>query len=690
MIAPIFGILILAANLPRFTFTVSQPPSLALPMTATAIATDSGGNVYLAGTVAGSPFTATPGAVQSQGMGGTCARGGGLVPIFFQCANAFVIKLDATGAVVFATYLGGTGNAKPSAIALDSEGNVYVAGTVTAGGTTSAGFPVTSGAAFSSANGTYGFIAKLNPSATQLEYLTLVPGASLVGIALDSAGDVYFAGSYLNDGRSPFPATAGAYQPAPLASQAAIVGELNPAGSALVYGTYLSGTQLGSVGAAISVDSEGNAIVAGTDSDADFPATTGTFSTAYLGLQNVFLAKLNPGGSKLIYASLLGPAMANAMKVDASGNVYIGVESSGFPVTSAPFGTVPSSGPYNDYLLKVSTDGSTVLSSITLPFSGNLGTWGMDLDAAGNLYVAGSAENGSVAATTGAFQSSFAGGGSDAVIAKITPGGQIAGMTYFGGAGADSASAIAVHQDGSVVVAGETSNSDGSAIFFAANLFPAITLGNSASLMASPAVPGALVTIQGYGLGPAQGVASSPVSALAGVQVYFDNFVAPITYAQAGQINVQAPWEIAGQTSTQMRIVFNGAQAGGATLPVGQALPGVFFINNSDGSRNSPSNPAALGDFVTVYGTGGGATNGPGVTGGTWPLVPLAFLTQPVSVTVGGENAAPVLYAGSAPTLSSGFFQINVRLSLDLTAPSQFLNVTIGGVTSAPVAISVE
>ena len=82
--------------------------------------------------------------------------------------------------------------------------------------------------------------------------------------------------------------------------------------------------------------------------------------------------------------------------------------------------------------------------------------------------------------------------------------------------------------------------------------------------------------------------------------------------------------------------------------------------------------------------------NPPGADGAVWPLTPLSsLLTQPVSVTVAGE-AAGVLYSGSAPALESGFFQINVQLPADLTAGAQSLSVTIGGATSAPVAISIQ
>ena len=79
----------------------------------------------------------------------------------------------------------------------------------------------------------------------------------------------------------------------------------------------------------------------------------------------------------------------------------------------------------------------------------------------------------------------------------------------------------------------------------------------------------------------------------------------------------------------------------------------------------------------------------PGVSGRSWQLAPLGYLTQSVSVSAGAD-AAEVLYAGSAPLLNSGCFQINVRLPATLTPSTQFLTVTVGGVTSAPTALAVR
>ena len=665
--------LALAQNSLRFTFSF---PSTTRGTAAVAV--DSYGNTYLAGTADGNDLTATPGAFQPKYPGGTCIGGSpGAVPFPIPCHSPFVVKLGPSGTVVFATYLGGSSSATPSAIAFDSQGNVYLAGTV------QGDFPVTAGAAFSTPpppGNISSFLAKLNPSGTKLEFATFIP-ATIQAIAVDSAGNTYFAGA---DSRAvPFPATVSAFQKAPLnPTENAVVGELNAAGTALLYGTYLSGSQGLSNAAGIAVDSSGNALVGGSTTASDFPGTAGQYVAG--ANANLFLAELNPDGSGLNYSHFLGPAVAGGMKVSASGDVYlVGYGAvSAWPSASAPFGGTPAPGSYGDFLFHLNSANSASINSIYLPFllSGVPGA--LDVDSAGNAYLLA---YGTVTTTTGSFQPApLNDGAGQILVAKVTPAGQVAGATYAGLLAINSVTVIASEPDGSVVVAGSMV-----AGYAAANFFPAITIENAASYAANTAVPGAIVAIQGYGIGPSTGVASSPTNLLSGVQVFFDNFSAPIFYAQAAQINVQVPSEIAGQAATKLKIVYNGAPAGDATLPVAPALPGIFFIENSDGSLNSPSHPARRGDYVAIYGTGGGDMSPTGITGAAWPLAPLSRLTQPVSVTVGAK-AAQFLYGGSAPTLGSGFFQINAGLPSDLTTSEQLLYVTIGGVNSVAVAISIE
>jgi hypothetical protein len=112
-------------------------------------------------------------------------------PTFYPCPDAYVIKLDPSGAVIYATYLGGSGADAATAIAVDSNGNAYIAGTTTpANSSTPNNFPVTSGAAFTkpSADGADDFVAKLNATGDKLIYSTFIPELSGAALAIDAQG----------------------------------------------------------------------------------------------------------------------------------------------------------------------------------------------------------------------------------------------------------------------------------------------------------------------------------------------------------------------------------------------------------------------------------------------------------------------------------------------------------------------
>jgi uncharacterized protein (TIGR03437 family) len=155
-------------------------------------------------------------------------------------------------------------------------------------------------------------------------------------------------------------------------------------------------------------------------------------------------------------------------------------------------------------------------------------------------------------------------------------------------------------------------------------------------------------------------------------------------------INAQVPWELAGQTSTTVRVSYPGVASSDTPVLLAPSLPGIFGVRNSDGTLNSPSNPAKPGDFITLYGTGGGPTSPAGVTGALWPrTTPLPSLTLKVSVTIGGENA-DVLYSGASPGSSSGIFQINALLPADLQpSAATSLSLTIGDASSPSVPVAI-
>ncbi len=603
----------------------------------------------------------------------------------FPCADAFVIKLDPAGNVVFATYFGGNGNeAGASAICVDASENVYLAGTTSPNTVGQpATFPVTPGAAFTNLVGG-GFVAKLNSSGTELIYSTLLPvnppalaKQRAVAMAIDTAGEVYLAST--NTGTLPFPTTPDAFQPTPPAfpNGSGVVAKLNASGSALVYATYLSGNGL-TIPQAIAIDSAGDVFVTGFTQAADFPVTPGAFQTGYFsGAEYMeFVTKLNPKGTSLVYSTFLNATRnyVSDIGVDAQGGAYV----------SAQGGAELSSG---GYLSHLSADGSALLYSTYVP---TVTAMDLALDSAGSAFVAGASGTSVLTPSPGAFQPELVGVTGNVIAAKFTSDGQFAGGTYaYVSPTAGAGPMIAVAPNGSIVLAETTS---------VIRIFPWLTVQNAASGTAATVAPGEIVTLRGYGIGPATtaiAAGQAPSNQLGGTQVTFGGVAAPVFSAQSQQVTVQVPWEIAGQTSTEVVVTYNGGPPAGtsasAPVVVATAAPGIFAVANSDWTLNSPSNPAKAGGFITIYGTGGGLTNPLGTTGGLWPITSaLTTLTLPVTVSIGGTNAV-VLYAGSAPTLESGYFQINVALPSDLPASSAVnLVVTAGDSSSVAVPISIQ
>jgi uncharacterized protein (TIGR03437 family) len=220
---------------------------------------------------------------------------------------------------------------------------------------------------------------------------------------------------------------------------------------------------------------------------------------------------------------------------------------------------------------------------------------------------------------------------------------------------------------------------------------------NSASFAGGPVAPGELVTIQGTMLGPSAGVgfSSDPIAtALGGAQVSFGASAAPILYASATQINAVVPWGVAGQSGTTV-VVQGPAGSTSLNVAVANAAPGIFTYNatgagqaialNQDTSPNGPTNPAAAGSYVSLYFTGGGVTDPPGLTGSVDDLV-VSSLALTATATVGGVPAA-VTFAGSAPGFVGGVNQLNLLLSSNTPAGSAVpVVITIGGQSSPATA----
>jgi uncharacterized protein (TIGR03437 family) len=235
---------------------------------------------------------------------------------------------------------------------------------------------------------------------------------------------------------------------------------------------------------------------------------------------------------------------------------------------------------------------------------------------------------------------------------------------------------------------------------------PSLASVNSAANYRNDAVsPGEIVTLFGSNLGPAtlaplQVAAGSVTNSLAGTQVLFDGTPAPLIYTVANQVSAVVPYGVAGKDSTKIQVTYNGATSNTVTMPVQAAHPGIFTLDasglgpgailNQDTTINSSANGAARGSIVAIYATGGGVTR-PALADGAVTGNDLPFVTQPVTVTIGGIDAR-VAYAGGVPGAVAGLTQINAEIPAGVT-PSNGVPIVIkiGNYPSAPgVTISVR
>jgi uncharacterized protein (TIGR03437 family) len=227
---------------------------------------------------------------------------------------------------------------------------------------------------------------------------------------------------------------------------------------------------------------------------------------------------------------------------------------------------------------------------------------------------------------------------------------------------------------------------------------PWIKIQNAAGAQGGAVAPGMITSIYGRDLGPQQGVSAGLDSSgkfgnsLTGVQVFFNGMAAPILYAQAAQINLVVPFEVAGMSTVDIHVEYDGVRSNTNTLPVTQTFPGLFAALNQNGTPNSDE-PAPQGSVLQVFATGGGPTNPPEVDGVpvTGPLpVQLAQARAKIHYVTGGqvlEVPAPVLYVGPAPTLVAGVLQVNVKIpplpGLSVATTQPILTIYVGGAAAS-------
>ena len=538
--------------------------------------------------------------------------------------DVVVVKLDNNGNVVYSTSFGGSGSDQAAAVAVGSDGSLYVTGS-----TNSPDLPVTTGAWQSkpdfSSRPTAGFVLKLNPVG-QREWATYFPESSITSIAVDSSGSPYIAGSTSGG----LPTTPRAYQtdfqqtigsngffgvPGPTS---AFVTKFNAQGTGLIYSTYVSTDNAKNTvqtAPALAVDASGNAWI-GVSVNSGIVPTSGI---------SPCIVELNAAGSAIVASAVqAGLTNVTALAFDAESNVYIAgsyaPQIAAFPATPDAF--QPASQPTTPMLQYQPPPGGgmdafvarwdsslTHLLAATL-LGGELpdAATSIAVDPSGMVILSGSTDSKALP-TRVPFQESFSSrSGFIAAFDKNLS--RLHFSSYVGDERPFAAYAAIPDGSGGILVAGSTQGAGaGNAII--ANriaLVPAPearldSLQNYASRLAGPLAPGEPVLALGSGFGnDAQIVVDgSPVATVSATDTSV-MAVLPDTALTPGAHTVQ----VSNRGTISNSIYVPAAAASPGIYTVDGSGAGQAYVLNSDGTLNSPSNPAATGSAITISMAGEG------------------------------------------------------------------------------------
>ncbi len=582
----------------------------------TAIAVDAEGSAYVAGFTGSANFPTSENAFQRAHFGGTDSH-----PIVRE-SDGFVTKINPSGtAIVYSSFIGGTRDDLATAIAVDSSGSAYVAGS----SSSAFGFPVTAGAPQPKFAGTGGngdlmlgdaFLLKVNPSGSALLYSTFLGGKRddiAFGIAVDSKGTAYMTGSTLSQD---FPVTAIARQANYrgeggvewLASGDAFVAKMNPSGTAFEYVTYLGGSK-DDRGIGIAVDPEGNAWITGNTVSLDWPVSSDAVQRVYAGerpelfkMGDGFVAKLSANGQTLLYSSYLG----------------------GF---------------------------------------GNDWGVGIALDRAGSVYVTGGTSSSDFPTTQGAYQRNYG-----TAQAKLLPLGD-AFIVKLGEAPVQPTQPPAVLP--SISRLSNAASYDGPAVSPGEIvLVSGVGLGPQTLVGAALAPDGRLSTILGETRVLFDGIPAPLVYASA------TGTSAIVPYQVLGRTQVAVEYK--GVLSAPVAVPVAASAPG--IFSANASGRGQAAALNQDGNYNSAANPAAKGEYIVLFGTGEGQTDPAGLDG----RINNSIFPRPVlppRLTIGGL-AAEVAYAGAAPGQVSGLLQVNARIPVGVAGGDVAVLIGVGNSTS--------
>jgi uncharacterized protein (TIGR03437 family) len=626
--------------------------------------------------------------------------------LFGTARQAF--ELDAIGTAAFTggARLGGNGDDKPAAAAIDPQGNIWIVGSTTSDDFNLVNPIVSRKAPYRAA----GFVAEIDPTGSQLLFATYLcgeqPGVSFTTIShssyasqivFDASGNAYVAGA---TDETDFPVTPGAFQTKGGGVDEfgntlyyGFVVKISSAGR-LLYGTFLGGNWGDCSGGSsciakestyayvngMAVDPSGSVTLSGITNATNFPVTASapqqSCNCSYP-YGSGFVTRLSPDASKVLwstYVSFVGATTYLGMAQDSQGNLDLFGEYAPYTGMMDSFASV---GAHSLFVAEFSADGSPLTAAMDLDQLSDAAAHGIALDSAGNEYLTGTSSSAfptfpDVPNLGADFVLRLSAASSKAQSLVRLPTGTISGPPVFDGSG----NLLLVSAQNAVLqLPAELATTTPGVVGFA----------NAASFAWNLGLyPGALVSLFGFDLAPAAqsaapGASGNFPTTLGGVQVLMNGFPSPLLYVGPNQINLQVPFEI-GQTNEyspqiQVQVILPSGTlamqfAESESLGLFTDGGGLYAAAlNQDGTVNSAANPATAGSVVSLFGTGA-----------IWPSAladgALAAAATPVSqelfqieALVGNGVGTNILYAGAAPGLIDGVFQLNVQLPVWVTNP---------------------
>lgn len=580
----------------------------------------------------------------------------------------------------YSTYLGGSGFDAANAIAVDSNGDAYVAGF-----TGSTDFPPTSitGACVVPCGSSQdGFVAELKPDGSGLVYSTYLGGSNtdvIQGIAVDSLGNAYVTG---NTDSTDFPQvnaiSAACIGSCGTSGMHAFVTEIEAGGVGLQYSTLLGGST-SDTGQGIAVDGSGNAYVGGFTLSNNFPQVNQTsgacVGTCGTGVDTAFVAEVTVANSTtlptLAFSSLLGGSGSNkvyGIALDSSANIYVtGITTSANfptknPIATACNGTMPATacgtGNAEDaFVTELKAGGASLQFSTYLGGSGTDEGFAVAVDSSNAVYVTGdtgSTDFPRAGTVTGACAGSCGTGVTNAFVTKLkTDGSGLAYSTYLGGSIFDQGLGIALDSSGDATVTGMTVSTD----FPADNPIAGVCAGNCGTGASLDAFA-TQVNAAGTGLSYSMYVGGSGLDASFAVAV--DAKGGAYVAGQTSSIDFKTT---AGalQTTCGTDALCNGGQADAFVTKI-SAGPVVSLSGSSLAFGNTQLGTTSASQNVTLTNTGTASLN---IT----------------SITASGEFV--LVTTGTSCPYTGGSVGVSGQCTVDVAFKPTALGARIGSVSIA-------